>query len=246
MDRIVADGLSKRFKIGYRKHELALAKFLSLFSGKEPTRLIWAIDDVSFKVGAGEVVGIIGKNGSGKSTLLRVIAGIYTPDKGKVRVEGKIISLINLNIGLKEKLTTEENIYICCALFGISQAEAALKAEEIIDFAELRDFAGTKIYQFSEGMKQRLIFSIALFCNPDIFLLDEVFEVGDEDFKAKSVKKVKEYVADGAAVILVSHDLDMMRRYCDRALWMGEGRIIRSGDARDIIDEYKLSGAHLS
>jgi ABC-type polysaccharide/polyol phosphate transport system ATPase subunit len=238
MKRIIVDNVSKKFRIGFKKEQGALAKFVSLFSGREPKRIIWALRDVSFSADAGEIVGIIGENGSGKSTLLRVISEIYDKDRGEVKADGKIISLINLYVGLKERLTMEDNIYMCSSLFGLSIKEIKKRFNFIVGFSELTNFINTKIYQFSEGMKQRLAFSIAIHCNPDIFLLDEVFEVGDEEFKVKSANKIKDFVKNGATVLLVTHELWMIEKYCDRTIWIDKGQIVKEGSSKEIIKSY--------
>jgi len=238
-NRIIVKNISKKFKIGFKKYQSVLARFISVFSGKEPKKIIQALKDVSFKVKKGEIVGIIGENGSGKSTLLRVIAGIYRQDEGEVNVSGKIISLINLRVGLQGRLTMKDNIYLCCSLFGLSQKEIKQKFNSIVEFAELENFVNTKIYQFSEGMKQRLAFSIAIHCDPEILLLDEIFEVGDEKFRKKSADKIKELVDDGATVLLVSHDLHMVKKYCDRIVWLDKGKVVKEGRAREITKQYE-------
>ena len=238
MKRITVDSVSKKFRIGFKKDQSALARFISLFSGREPKRTIWALKKVSFSADAGEIIGVIGENGSGKSTLLRIIAGIYDKSGGEVKTEGKIVSLINLYIGLRERLTMEDNIYMCSSLFGLSAKEAKKRFDSIVEFSELRDFVNTKIYQFSEGMKQRLAFSIAIHCDPDIFLIDEVFEVGDEEFKIKSVNKIKEFLGNGATVLLVTHELWMVEKYCNRAIRIDKGRIVKDGNSRDVIKDY--------
>ena len=239
MERVIVDNVSKKFKIGFKKDQSALARFVSLFSGKEPKKLIWALRDISFGANAGEILGIIGENGSGKSTLLRIISGVYGKDGGEVRTDGRIISLINLYIGLKERLTMEDNIYMCSSLFGLSIKEAKMAFNSIVDFSELGNFVNTKIYQFSEGMKQRLSFSIAVHCKGDIFLLDEVFEVGDEEFQTKSADKINEFVRNGAAALLVSHRLDMIEKYCNSAVWIDKGKIIKIGDSKEVIKDYR-------
>jgi ABC-type polysaccharide/polyol phosphate transport system ATPase subunit len=236
--RIIIDNISKEFMIGSNDNIGALARFLSMFSGKEPKRSIHALKSLSFDVYSGEIVGIIGDNGSGKSTLLRTVAGIYHPDGGKVTTKGKIISLINLTVGLKERLTMKENIFLVGSLFGMSQKEIKKEFNNIVEFSELKEFVNTKIYQFSSGMMQRLAFSIAAHAMPDILLLDEVFEVGDEIFKKKSAGKIKDLVSRGACVISVSHDLDLIKKYCDRIIWLEEGIIKKSGLPGQIIQEY--------
>lgn len=237
MERIIVREVGKKFKIGFKKGQGALARLVSFFSGREARKIIWALKDVSFSINEGEIVGIIGKNGSGKSTLLRTIARIYKKNRGRVRTKGKIVSLINLNIGMQPRLTMRDNIYLCCSLFGLSQKSIKQRFNSIVEFSELETFVNTKLYQFSEGMKQRLAFSIAIHCNPDILLLDEVFEVGDKKFKIKSADKIKEIVKRGASILLVSHEMWMIEKYCDRVIWMDKGEIVKDGDKR-IIKEY--------
>ncbi len=235
MKRIVVQKLSKSFAKGLGGS--ALSNFLELFrcNEKKPVK---ALKNVSFSVDSGEIIGIIGENRSGKSTLLRTISGIYEPDSGRVETNGKIISLINLNIGMHDRLTLKDNVYLCGSLFGVSRKEIRSKFDSIVSFAELEGFSEEQIYKFSEGMKQRLAFSIAIHCSPDILLLDEVFEVGDEGFKRKSADKIKELVENGSSVLLVSHDLEMIRKHCTQVIWMDKGEIKKQGYVKEIIDAY--------
>ena len=237
--RIIMEHISKTFKIGFKKHQSALERCMGLFSGKEPKKNIQALKDVSFEAERGEIVGIIGENGSGKSTLLRIIAGIYKQDEGKIITNGKIISLINLRAGLHLRLSMKDNIFLVGSFFGLSRKEIIQKFHSIVEFAELENFINTKIYQFSEGMKARLAFSIAIHCNPEILLLDEVFEVGDEEFRKKSAEKIKELVNKGVTVILVSHNLNMIEKHCDKVILLEEGRIKKEGKTREVVEEYK-------
>lgn len=236
--RIAIDGVSKKFMIGGRKKMGVLSRLLSLVSGKEPQRLLYALKSLSLSVYPGEIVGIIGDNGSGKSTLLRIIAGIYQPDGGEVKVNGKIISIINLFVGLKDRLDMKENIFLVGSLFGMSRAKIKEEFNNIVEFSELKEFVNTKIYQFSSGMLQRLAFSIAIHCNPEILLLDEVFEVGDEQFKKKSAGRLKELARNGVSIILVGHDLDIINKYCARTIWLKEGGMAADGATRDITQKY--------
>jgi len=238
MERIIAEDISKKFKIGYKKNQSALARAISYLSGKEPKRTIDALKDISFKVNTGEIVGIIGENGSGKTTLLRVIAGIYSPTKGKIIINGKIISLINLNAGMILRLTMKDNIFLVGSFFGLSHKDIQQRFNSIVKFSELDDFIETKIYQFSEGMKQRLIFSVAIHCKPEIILLDEVFEIGDEKFRKKGVEKINQLVKNGAAVLLASNELWMIEKYCDRTIWLHKGRIAREGKTEKVVKAY--------
>jgi ABC-type polysaccharide/polyol phosphate transport system ATPase subunit len=236
--RIVVRDLSKRFRIGFKKGRGALERFVSVFSGVEQKREIWALRDVSFEVKKGEIVGIIGKNGSGKSTLLRIIAGIYSKTRGMVKTFGKVIPLVSLNLGFQPRLSMKDNIFLCCSLFGLGKRQIKKSFGSIVEFAELERFVNTKLYQFSDGMRQRLAFSIVIHSNPEILLLDEVFEMGDESFKRKSSKKIKELVRGGSSVLLVSHDLDMIKKYCKRVIHMEEGKIVKEGKSKEVLKSY--------
>lgn len=238
--RIIAESVSKKFRIGFKKNQGALARFISFFSGKEPKKIIQVLDNVSFSVDREEILGIIGANGSGKSTLLRIVAGIYEGE-GKIKVNGKIISLIGLTSGLKYNLIMKDNIYLGCAFFGLGRKETKEKIDPIIEFAGLKGFGNTKLWQFSEGMLQRFAFSIAIHCNPEILLLDEVFSVGDEEFKIKSVKRIKELVSSGASVLFVSHDLYSVENYCNRTIWLDKGKIIKQGKSKEVCNAYLKS-----
>ena len=238
MKRIIVDNISKRFKIGFQQNQSALARAISLISGREPKRVITALEGVSFTVSAGETVGIIGENGSGKSTLLRIIAGIHRKDSGQVNISGKVISLIGLGYDMKERLTLEDNVFLVGSLYNMSRKGIREKFNSIVEFAGLEDFVKTKIYQLSLGLSERLVFSIATHCDPEILLLDEVFAVGDESFRHKSAEKIKELVNSGAAVILVSHELWMIEQYCDRAIWLDNGQIISVGNSKEITKKY--------
>jgi ABC-2 type transport system ATP-binding protein len=226
MKRISLNAISKTFHIGSLKREGVLASFISLFSPRKSEKIFQALQSVSLDIESGEIVGITGNNGSGKSTLLRIIADIYKADSGSVAINGRIISIINLGIGFMERLTMSDNIYLVGTLFGMSNKDIRDSFDSIVAFSELEEFVDTKIYQFSAGMIQRLAFSLAIHSKPEVLLLDEVFEVGDEGFKKKSAAEIQRLVSNGASVLLVSHDLDIIQRYCNRVLEMSEGKII--------------------
>ncbi len=228
MKRIILQNISKSFDIGIEKRRSTLGAAVSAISSRESKKRFTALDDVSLEIGSGEILGITGNNGSGKSTLLRIMAGIYVPDSGKLIVNGRVISIINLGIGLMERLPMRDNIFIVGSLFGMSQKMIRERMNSIIEFSGLHEFIGTKIYQFSAGMIQRLAFSIAIHADPDILLLDEVFEVGDEEFRKKSGEKIQQLVRTGTAVILVSHDHEIINRYCHTVLTMAHGKITGS------------------
>ena len=238
MERITANEISKTFMIGVKRRESILSRILYFFSEREEKKKIEVLKNISFKVESGEMFGIIGENGSGKSTLLRILAGICKPDSGYAMINGKIISLINLNAGLKDRLTMKDNIYLVGSFFGLSRKQIKDRFNDIVNFSELEDFVDTKIYQFSEGMKQRLAFSIAVYSNPEILILDEVLSVGDEEFRIKSLNKIKELIKNGACAVFVSHDLESIKKHCKRAMFLHKGEMIKEGRSREIVERY--------
>jgi len=236
--------LKKKFNIGFKRNEGALARLVSSISGRETKRELEVINGISFDVYKGEVMGIIGKNGSGKSTLLRIIAGIYEPDGGKVMTRGRVEYLSGFGNGLSPRLTMEENIYLMGSVLGLDSKEVKKKFDEIVEFSGLSNFIYTKVYQFSSGMVTRLAFSATIHClnhsKPDILLLDEVFGAGgDIDFEQKAIKKMAEFIKQGSAVVLASHNLNIIESYCDRAILLEDGEIAKDGDPKIIIEEYK-------
>lgn len=239
MKKIIVREVSKKFRMGFKKNRGALARLLGLFSGRLPRKDFWALKGISFNVKKGEVVGIIGENGSGKSTILRIISGIYPPSKGSVYTKGNLIPLIGFGAGLNGRLTMKENIFLVGSLFDLSRRDIKNRFDSIVEFAGLEDFVETKLYQFSSGMTQRLAFSIAIHANPEILILDEVFSVGDEDFRNKSANKIKELARKGTSVLFVSHELWMIEKYCDRVIWMSKGKIVKEGKTKELIKEYK-------
>ncbi len=241
--RIEAKNISKKFNIDYRKDEGGLAKLLKALSGKRERRERTALKDVSFTARSGEVVGIIGKNGAGKSTLLKIIAGIYQPSGGEVKINGSFVYLTSLGLGLERKLTMRENIYLAGSIMGLDQKEIKQRFNQIVDFSGLENFVDLKIYQFSTGMVSRLSFSTTFFCikhkNPEILLIDEVFgSGGDVDFEEKASKKMEELIKGGAAVVITSHNLQIIEKYCDKVLYLERGKIVKEGNPKNIIEEY--------
>jgi len=238
MERIKVENLSKKFKIGFLKRQGFLFRLRSLFLNRESKKEFLALNNISFNVNQGEIFGIIGKNASGKSTLLRIISGIYEGDEGQVFTNGKLISLIGLGSGLKPRMTLKDNVYLCCSLFGLSQKEINEKYDLIIKFSELEEYVDTKLYQFSSGMFLRLAFSIAIYCNPEILILDEVFSVGDENFRKKSTKKLLDLVKKGTCILMASHNLILVSEYCKRAIVLDKGKILFEGSGKHCVKKY--------
>ncbi|WP_276747556.1 ABC transporter ATP-binding protein, partial [Ruminococcus champanellensis] len=192
----------------------------------------WAVNDVSFSLEEGDLLGIVGSNGAGKSTLLKVISGIMCPTTGKMSVEGTIASLLELGTGFDGELTVRENTFLRGAMLGYTREFMNKKYEEIIDFSGLGEFQDRRFKQLSSGMKSRLAFSIACLVNPDILILDEVLSVGDGAFRKKSERKMAEVIKNGATTLLVSHSLDQIRRMANKVLWLDKGKQIEFGDTK--------------
>lgn len=234
---IKVENLAKTFKIPHEKHTSLKSAALNVFSSKGFTTLE-ALKDVSFEVKRGEFFGIIGRNGSGKSTLLKILAGIYIPNSGKVTINGKLSPFLELGVGFNPQLTARENVFLGGSILGLSRKEIAEKFESIIKFAELEDFVDMKFKNFSSGMQVRLAFALAVNARAEILLMDEVLAVGDVNFQAKCLEEFNSYREKGKTVVLVTHDIGTVQRYCDRAMLLRSGKIITIGEAEKVVNEY--------
>ncbi|MBQ9018133.1 ABC transporter ATP-binding protein [Candidatus Saccharibacteria bacterium] len=193
---------------------------------------------LTFNIKKGEFIGIVGRNGSGKSTLLKILAGIYYPEKGEITINGTLVPFIELGVGFNPELTGRENVYMNGALLGFSNDEMDKMYDDIWDFAELKDFQDQKLKNYSSGMQVRLAFSIAIRAKGDILLLDEVLAVGDAAFQQKCTDYFAQLKNEDQTVILVTHSMDNVRRFCDRAILIDDGRIIIDGDPSTVADAY--------
>jgi ABC-type polysaccharide/polyol phosphate transport system ATPase subunit len=200
---------------------------------------ISSLDDVSFTVGRGKALGVMGHNGAGKSTLLRIAAGILQPRHGISIVRGRIAPVIDLGFGLENELTGRENIIFNGALLGRSREEMAAKMEEIVDFAELGDFIDNPVRTYSTGMIVRLAFSVATTVEAQILLLDEVLSVGDERFQRKCGERMAEFRERGVTILFVSHGLDAVETICDEGLWLEHGRVVAHGPVSEVVEKYR-------
>lgn len=218
MSRDRAGGL-KEYMIKAMKREIRYDEF-------------WALSDISVKVKKGEIFGVVGPNGAGKSTLMRVIAGIITPTTGAVDVRGTVAPLIALGAGFDPNLTANENIYLNGTALGFSREFMKSKHQEILEFAELTEFADVPIKTFSSGMYARLGFAVATLVRPDVLILDEILSVGDATFQAKAQARMNEIIYSGATVILVSHSIETVRSMCNRAMLIHQGRMVQCGPVR--------------
>lgn len=203
-----------------------------------------ALDDVSFHIQKGEVVGIVGNNGAGKSTLLKVISGILKPTNGSVELNGNVVPMLELGSGFDFDLTGRENIFLNGSILGYSEKFLKSKYDEIVAFSELADFIDIPVRNYSSGMIMRLAFSIASMVNPDILIVDEILAVGDAAFQEKSYARMMEMMSHGTTVLLVSHSIDQVRRLCDRVIWLDHGKIVAEGDTAEICDRYVQANLH--
>ena len=238
---IALDNISKRYFLHQdRARELKTAllhlpTFIKASRAKEP---FWALRDISLSVRRGESVGIIGPNGAGKSTLLRIMARLALPTEGHLTVRGRISPLLELGAGFHPQLTGRENAILNAVLLGLSRKEAQEKLPEIADFSELGEFIEQPMRTYSSGMYVRLGFAVAVHVKPEILLVDEVLAVGDAEFQGKCFAHIDKLRAEQVTIVLVTHDLESVKRFCDRAVLLNHGVITAQGDPRDVVDEY--------
>ena len=214
---------------------------LSSHSDKLRKNEFWALDDVSFEVKKGETLGIIGPNGSGKTTLLKLLNGIFWPDKGKISIEGNVGALIEVGAGFHPLLTGSENIYINAAILGMTKKEVDEKFDDIVEFADIGDFLDVPVKHYSSGMFVRLGFAVAVHCDPDILLVDEVLAVGDSSFRKKSSERMKYFIKNGnKSIVIVTHNMQTVEALADKVILLNHGKKIISGKANDVIAQYEL------
>jgi len=197
-----------------------------------------ALKNISFEVSSGETVGIIGKNGAGKSTILGLLAGVLKPSSGQVTVAGRIAPLLELGAGFHPELSGRENILLNGILLGMLKREVEEKIDSIIEFSELEKFIDQPIRTYSSGMLARLGFSVAVHCEPDILLLDEVLSVGDQDFQKKCIEKMLGFKRSGKTIIFVSHSAQQIEEICDRVIWIEKGKVELSGNVEEVLPNY--------
>ncbi len=228
--------VSKRFEL----HEgRTLREFVPAFlrgNGSSPP--FYALRDIGFTVYKGETVGLVGRNGSGKSTALKLIAGVMAPNEGQVHVYGRVSPLIELGAGFHADLTGRENVHLNASILGMSGRNIRKRFESIVEFAELREFMDTPVKRYSSGMYMRLGFSVAVHSDPDILLVDEVLAVGDAAFAEKCLAKIRDFQAQGVTIVIVSHSLDTINKFCNRALLLHHGELLEDGDPRHVNRHY--------
>jgi ABC-type polysaccharide/polyol phosphate transport system ATPase subunit len=210
----------------------------SLISNLRPDETFTALNDVSLTVPKGRTLGVIGRNGSGKSTLLKLVAGITKPTTGTVCVDGRVSALIELGAGFHPEISGRENVFINGIMLGLSKREVSRRFDEIVEFAELQEFIDAPVKTYSSGMYMRLGFAVAIHVDPEVLLVDEVLAVGDEGFTHKCLDKFADFKRRGKTILLVTHSLNLVERFCDEALWLDAGRIKGSGDPKRIVGAY--------
>ena len=250
----IRDVTKKYRRYAYRRQFSTLKSALigrSLTRDLSPSEVLTAVDHISLRVPRGSTFGIIGRNGSGKSTLLKLVAGITKPTSGEVLVDGRVSALIELGAGFHPEISGRENVYINGVMLGLTKREIARRFDEIVEFAELEDFIDSPVKTYSSGMYVRLGFAVAVHVDPDILIVDEVLAVGDEGFSLRCLDRFAEFKRHGKTILLVTHGLATVERFCDEALWLDHGKMRAEGDPRRVIEAYltdigKAEEQHLS
>src|SRR5437763_1902002 len=244
MNAIELANVTKVYRRYARRKQFATLKSAlltgSLIQDLRPEEKFPALQDVSFVVPAGKTYGIIGRNGSGKSTALKLVAGITRPTSGTVTVTGRISALIELGAGFHPEISGRENVFINGIMLGLSKREVARRFDEIVEFAELQQFIDAPVKTYSSGMYMRLGFAVAIHVDPDVLLVDEVLAVGDEGFTHKCLDKFGEFKRRGKTILLVTHSLGLVERFCDEALWLDAGKVRGAGDPKRVVDAYLM------
>lgn len=248
------ENLGKQYRIGAREPAYttlretivglanAPLRRLRAGNGSSANNLIWVLQDVSFEIAPGEVIGVIGRNGAGKSTLLKILSRITQPTTGRIELFGRTASLLEVGTGFHPELTGRENIYLNGAILGMGRAEMNRKFEEIVAFAEVEQFIDTPVKHYSSGMYLRLAFAVAAHLEPEILLVDEVLAVGDASFQRKCLDKMQDVGQQGRTVIFVSHNMSAITKLCPRTLLLDQGRVIADGPSSEVVHTYLASG----
>jgi len=251
---IHVEGLGKRYRVGERERYFALRDVLARAvtapfrrNGRRREKdYLWALRDVSFDVRQGEVIGLIGRNGAGKTTLLKILSRITRPTEGFAEIRGRVGSLLEVGTGFHPELTGRENVYLSGAILGMHKAEIRRKFDEIVAFAGVERFIDTPLKHYSTGMQMRLAFAVAAHLEPEILLVDEVLAVGDLEFQKKCLGKMSDVTKTGRTIIFVSHQMNQIRRLCQRCMWIDAGRIRLSGSMLEVVSAYEASFAAVS
>ena len=242
MDSIIkVENVSMHFRMDMNKTTSLKEWVVTRLLGKQKYETFRALEDVSFDVKRGEIMGIIGRNGAGKSTLLKAISGIYKPTAGTVITAGRVAPMLELGSGFDHELPGHDNIFLNGAILGFSEDFIKSKYDEILAFSELGDFIHQPIKTYSSGMLMRLAFSVATIIEPEILIVDEILAVGDASFQAKSHARMMELMKGGTTVLFVSHDLNQIRNMCDRVVWLDHGKVKMVGETAEVCGAYEMS-----
>ncbi|QMU97718.1 ABC transporter ATP-binding protein [Microbacterium esteraromaticum] len=234
LPRIVVDDVHKDFKL---RHTHSIKEtFVAALKRKPLTTDFHALDGVSFEIGEGEAVALLGFNGSGKSTMLKLISGVLTPDRGSVLTRGRVAGLIEVGAGFHPDLSGRENIYLNAAILGMTRKETEERYAQIVEFSEIEKFIDTEVKHYSSGMFLRLAFSVAIHTEVDILLIDEILSVGDEPFQQKCLARIRELHSQGKTLVVVSHDLDMVSKLCERGILLRDGNVLFDGASSEAVE----------
>ena len=233
---IKVTNVSKDFKV-YRDKGTSLKEKI-LFWKRNRYEVRHVLKNISFEVKAGEVLALVGQNGCGKSTTLKLLTRILYPDSGSIEIHGRVASLIELGAGFHPDMSGRENIYINASIFGLTKKEIDARLDDIIAFSELEDFIDNPVRTYSSGMYMRLAFAVAINVDADILLIDEILAVGDANFQAKCYERLRELKASGVTIVIVTHDTGTVERFCNQAIWINKGEIVKSGPAVEVVDSY--------
>ena len=236
---IEVENVTMKFRMSDEPLNSLKEVFTTAVKGKLRFNEFLALDHVSFALEKGKTLGLIGKNGAGKSTTLKLISGILKPTEGTIRTYGNIVPMLELGAGFDLELTGKENIYLNGAILGYSKEYLESKYDEIVDFAEIREFIDMPIRNYSSGMMARLAFSIASVVQPEILIVDEILAVGDVAFQEKSFNRMKELMSGGATVLFVSHDLEKIEEMCDKVIWLDHGKVVMFGNTDEVCSAYR-------
>lgn len=234
---VKAEDVGMKFKIRAEKFDTLKERVVALFTKKHEVNTLHVLENVSFEIKKGESLGVIGHNGAGKSTLLKIVAGIYRPTAGRVYTQGKIV-LLNIGVGFDMEATAEENIYLNGAILGFTRKQMREKFDSIIEFSELGDFMKMPLKNYSSGMISRLGFAIAIDICPDLLLVDEVLSVGDVNFQRKCLAKIEELRSKGVSFMFVSHNVNQVKKFCEKTLWIENSKVMAYGDTSEVCKKY--------
>jgi ABC-type polysaccharide/polyol phosphate transport system ATPase subunit len=244
MDVVQMDRVSKRYVLGQRlnaREALHAAAWRLIGRSTSSGREIWSLRDVSFSVGEGKALGIIGRNGAGKSTILKILAGITSPTVGVSRTRGRVAALLEVGTGFHPELTGRENIYLNGTILGMSRSDIVRRFDQIVDFSGVERFLDTPVKRYSSGMYLRLAFAVAAHLEPDVLVVDEILAVGDAEFQRKCIGRLQDAEQEGRTLVFVSHDLEALSKMCRQSIWLESGRIRDSGATEGVVRDYLTS-----